>query len=175
MTVQDQQVPSGVQVFSSPADVRNKRKLKNFFVKPKFQLKYTYYQVAAGFSFFGTTVFLINRKLMEIDVVLQNNVVIDALIQQQLHNIYTDITKITLIGFACYVAFTFVYAMLLTHRVSGPMISIVTFIDELKKGNYGFKRKLRRADELVPISESLHELAQLLLRKSTNDQTKNVE
>ena len=55
------------------------------------------------------------------------------------------------------------------------MISIVAFIDELKKGNYGFKRKLRRGDELVPISNSLHELAQLLLRKSTNDQTKNVE
>ena len=82
-------------MISSPADVRKKRKLKNFFVKPKFQLKYTYYQVAAGFSFFGTTVFLINRKLMEIDFVLQNNVVIDALIQQQLDNIYTDITKNT--------------------------------------------------------------------------------
>ncbi len=164
-----------MQVISSPAAVRNKRKLKNFFIKPKFQLKYTYYQVAAGFSFFGTTVFLINRKLMEIDVVLQNNVVIDALIQRQLHNLYTDITKITLIGFVSYVAFTFVYAMVMTHRVSGPMIAIVAFIDELKKGNYGFKRKLRRADELVPISESLHELAQLLLRKSTNDQTKNVE
>lgn len=175
MTVQDQQVPSGVQVISSPADVRNKRKLKNFFVKPKFQLKYTYYQVAAGFAFFGTTVFLINQKLIEIDVVLQNNVVIDALIQQQLHNIYTDVTKITLIGFASYVAFTFVYAMLLTHRVSGPMISIVAFIDELKKGNYGFKRELRRGDELVPISTSLHELAELLLRKSTNNQNKNVE
>lgn len=175
MTVQDQQVPSGVQVISSPADVRNKRKLKNFFVKPKFQLKYTYYQVAAGFAFFGTTVFLINQKLIEIDVVLQNNVVIDALIQQQLHNIYTDVTKITLIGFASYVAFTFVYAMLLTHRVSGPMISIVAFIDELKKGNYGFERKLRRGDELVPISTSLHELAELLLRKSTNNQNKNVE
>lgn len=175
MTVQDQQVPSGVQVISSPADVRNKRKLKNFFIKPKFQLKYTYYQVAAGFGFFGTTVFLINQKLIEIDVVLQNNVVIDALIQQQLQNIYTDITKITLIGFACYVAFTFVYAMLLTHRISGPMIAIVAFIDELKKGNYGFKRKLRRGDELVPISNSLHELAQLLLRKSTNNQNKNID
>ena len=175
MTVQDQQVPSGVQVISSPADVRNKRRLKNFFVKPKFQLKYTYYQVAAGFAFFGTTVFLINQKLIEIDVVLQNNVVIDALIRQQLHNIYTDVTKITLIGFASYVAFTFVYAMLLTHRVSGPMISIVAFIDELKKGNYGFERKLRRGDELVPISTSLHELAQSLRRKSTNNQNKNVE
>ncbi len=175
MTVQDQQVLSGVQVISSPADVRNKRKLKNFFIKPKYQLKYTYYQVAAGFSFFGTTAFLINRKLMEIDVVLRNNFVVDASIQQQLHNIYTDITKITLIGFASYVAFTFVYAMLMTHRISGPMIAIVAFIDELKKGNYGFKRNLRRGDELVPISKSLDELSQLLLRKSTNDQTKNVE
>ena len=55
------------------------------------------------------------------------------------------------------------------------MIAIVAFIDELKKGNYGSKRNLRRGDELVPISKSVHELAQLLLRKSTNDQTKNVE
>ena len=147
----------------------NQRKLRNFFFKPNFQVKYGYHQVIAGFGFFGGTVYLVNEKLAEIDVLLQNNVIFETLVRNQINDGYTDIAKIALAGFAAYVTFTFIYSLLLSHRISGPMISIVAFIDELNKGNYGFKRALRRGDELGPIMNSLHELATTLIRKSRND------
>ena len=118
--------------------------------------------IAAGFAFFGTTVYFVQKKLTEIDVLLRDNQIIDAIVRSQILDRYSDITQITLGGFAGYVTFTFIYALVLTHRVSGPIMSIVAFIDELKKGNYGYARNLRRGDELVPIMSRLQELARVL-------------
>ncbi|MDA1075691.1 MAG: hypothetical protein O3A63_13160 [Proteobacteria bacterium] len=74
-------------------------------------------------------------------------------------DIHSDITGATLIGFASYVIFSFVYSLMLSHRVSGPMIAITEFISQLTKGNFKYRRQLRKGDELEPIMKGLHELA----------------
>ena len=47
----------------------------------------------------------------------------------------------------------------MSHRIAAPMVEIVAYIDELKKGNYYYARELRQRDELKPIQERLQELA----------------
>ena len=60
---------------------------------------------------------------------------------------------------------TVFYIIVLSHRVGGPSVAIIAFINELKKGNYDFHRNLRINDELVPIMTELKELAEILKQK----------
>jgi hypothetical protein len=163
MTNQKQQAVEGLQSMDS-AESRNRRRFKNYLIKPRYQIKFAYHLMAAGCAMFGTTMILVMRKLAEIDALLHESQVVDALVRGQISDVYTDINQITLTGFFVYVAFTFIYAMVVSHRVSGPMVSIVAFIDELKKGNYSYKRNLRRRDELAPIMNGLQELAEIQLQ-----------
>ena len=161
MTKQEQQVAPGALPGTSTGALE-RRKFKGYLVKPRFQLKFAYHMVAVGFGFFCGTILLAGRKLAEIEVLLQQNHVVDAFVRNQILEAYSVITQIALAGLAGYVFYVFVYAMLMTHRISGPMISIVAFIDELTKGNYEYKGNLRRRDELFPIMKGLQQLARVL-------------
>ncbi|MDA1075692.1 MAG: hypothetical protein O3A63_13165 [Proteobacteria bacterium] len=54
MTLQEQQISAEFPIGAEDLS-KQRRKMKNFFVKPKFQLKYGYYMIAGGFAFFGST------------------------------------------------------------------------------------------------------------------------
>lgn len=153
--------------FSANGLNSQRRKLKNFFVKPEFQLKYGYYMIAGGFAFFGSTAVYVHLKLAEIDVLLNQHPVLSPMGQSLISEIYSDITGATLVGFASYVIFSFIYSLMLSHRVSGPMIAITEFIRQLKKGNYSYRRELRKGDELSPIMNGLQELAAELDKPSS--------
>ena len=101
-------------------------------------------------------------KLAEVDMLLRGNHVTNAFVQGQIQEAYSDIIEYALVGFAGYVAFTFVYSMIMSHRISGPIIAIVAFVDELIKGNYAYQRNLRPRDELSPIMTRLKKLRDVL-------------
>ena len=79
-----------------------------------------------------------------------------------------EIVQISLGGFAAFVIFSFVFALVISHRIAGPVVAIKAFIDELKKGNYDYPRRLRPRDELVDVMDALHELAPILKEKTGN-------
>ncbi|MCZ6889905.1 MAG: hypothetical protein O7H39_15575, partial [Gammaproteobacteria bacterium] len=66
---QQEQVVPGVRIGAN-ASTERRRRLKNYLIKSKFQLKFSYYMIAAGFAFFGATVYFVEKKLTEIDVLL---------------------------------------------------------------------------------------------------------
>jgi methyl-accepting chemotaxis protein len=154
----DQQISADLPVGAAGVS-RQRRSMKNFFVKPKFQLKYGYYMVAGGFAFFGSTAAYVHYKLAQIEVLLNQHPVMTPMGQNLVAEIHSDITSATLIGFASYVIFSFIYSLLLSHRVSGPMIAITQTIEQLQNGNYSYRRNLRKGDELGPIMDGLHDLA----------------
>ena len=50
----------------------------------------------------------------------------------------------------------------MSHRVAGPQVAIMDYIEALKVGNYDYNRDLRSKDELAQIMEALKELGPVL-------------
>ncbi len=147
------------------APKRNRRRLKNFFIKPKYQMKYAFHQIFSGLVFFAVTAGIVHKKLALVDLLMSKTRVMDLATQVQISQVYADIATTFMIGFACFVVYASLLILIMSHRVSGPMVAIVATIEQLIKGNYGYKRTLRHRDELGPIQEHLQELSVQLKAK----------
>ncbi len=53
----------------------------------------------------------------------------------------------------------FVFVIFLTHRFFGPMVPIARHVDELSKGNFSNRLRLRKKDEMHELGEKLNQLA----------------
>ena len=102
---------------------------------------------------------MVYRKLALIDLLIAKTRVMDVATQVQISQVYADTATTFMIGFAVSVTYAGLLILVMSHRVSGPMIAIVDTIEQLIKGNYGYKRALRHGDELIPIQEHLQELS----------------
>jgi nitrogen fixation/metabolism regulation signal transduction histidine kinase len=149
----------------------NERKWKNFFVKPGYQMNYLWHQAIGGVLIFGLAIFLVNLKLAEISVLMNQEQVseqalfiqVDA--QTQINWVYAEITTILMASFAIYVVYACLVMLLVSHRVSGPMVAIADIIDQFSNGNYSYQRPLRNNDELGAIHERLKRLSEHLVKK----------
>jgi len=70
-----------------------------------------------------------------------------------------------MVGFVAFAISSFIFALLVSHRIAGPILAITAYIEELKKGNYSYGRNLRPNDELIQIMDGLHELNAILKDK----------
>lgn len=66
--------------------------------------------------------------------------------------IYGSIAGVVIAGGLC-----FAFAVLLTHRFFGPMVSIHRYFDELMKGNLDAKIEIRKDDELHDLCDRLND------------------
>lgn len=147
---------------------KSQRKWKNFFVKPKYQMKYTWYQIAGGLVFFSAAALMVLAKVDEIDVLMDQTKIMDLSTQVQITRIYAEMITIFMVVFAGYIFYACMLMLVVSHRISGPAIAIVATIEELIKGNYGFRRPLRKRDELGAVQHVLQELSENLENKSSH-------
>ena len=157
---------SGIMDNSLANSGRSRRKWKNFFVKPKYQMKYTWHQIAGGLVFFSVASIMVLVKVGEIDALMDQTKILDLSTQVQITRIYVEMVTIFMVVFAGYIFYACMLMLVVSHRVSGPTIAIVATIEELIKGNYGFKRPLRNHDELGAIQHVLQELSENLKEKN---------
>jgi signal transduction histidine kinase len=75
------------------------------------------------------------------------------------------IAQISMVGFVAFAIASFIFALMVSHRIAGPVVAISAFIEELKKGNYDYGRNLQPEDELTLIMDPLHELRAVLKGK----------
>jgi hypothetical protein len=64
--------------------------------------------------------------------------------------------------------FLFIYSIYLTHKVAGPAYRIEKSIEQMLKGEFGFKIVLRTKDEMKPIAAKLETLSFKILEKQQN-------
>jgi signal transduction histidine kinase len=64
-----------------------------------------------------------------------------------------------------YVIGMFVLVFKLTHRYYGPLVSIERFIDEIAKGKYKNRVKIRQKDELQRLADRLNDMAASLEKR----------
>ena len=58
-----------------------------------------------------------------------------------------------------------ILAIVLSHRIAGPIFRIKKTLDEVIKGDYGKRLYLRNTDELKDVAESINSLVELLEKK----------
>ena len=142
-----------------------KRKISNFMLSPKFQLKLTYYYIGVGISIIVGTVAGVYFKMMQIQDVMNNSIPTDFTAQSRITEFTFHIAQISMVGFVAFAVASFVFALMVSHRIADPIVAITAYIEELKKGNYDYGRKLRPNDELTLIMDGLHELKAKLKEK----------
>jgi signal transduction histidine kinase len=147
---------------------KSNRKLRNLVVNPYFQLKLSLYYIASGLVIIGTMTVLIYGRLMQVRDMMNAGELMDFDTQAEINLITFQILEISLLGFLAFIIFSFIFALIISHRVAGPVVAICAFIDALKEGDYDHPRKLRPSDELVPIMDKLHELAPILKEKTAD-------
>lgn len=138
------------------------RKIKNLLIAPKFQLRLCLYYAISGLVFLGTVVVLAFFKLTEVRNLMNQNTTMNFDVQMQVNEAMFEVVQNTLIGFVLYIVFTSIFALLMSHKIAGPVVAITAFIDQLKEGNYDYNRNLRPHDELNEIMKGLKELAPIL-------------
>ena len=139
-----------------------KRKISNFILTPRFQLKLTYYYIGMGVAIIVSTVAGVYLKMMQIQDIMNNSLPTDFSSQSRITEITFQIAQISMVGFVAFAVASFIFALMVSHRIAGPIVAITAYIEELKKGNYDYGRKLRPNDELTLVMDGLHELNAVL-------------
>lgn len=134
------------------------RKLSNFLFVPKFQLKLTFTYIAMGVGIIVATGGTVFYKMSAVRGIMNNSVATDFSAQSDITALMFQVAQISMLGFMAFSIISFIFALMISHRIAGPMLAINAFIDEMKKGNYDYGRKLRPNDELMPIMNNLHQL-----------------
>jgi len=145
---------------------RNDRKVSNFLLTPKFQLKLTFYYMGVGVATIVATGGAVYFKFMQVRALLNEVVMTDFTTQSQINAIMFEIAQISLVGFVVFAITSFIFALMVSHRIAGPIVAITAYVTELEKGNYDYGRKLRPNDELTLIMDALHDLAAVLKNRS---------
>ncbi len=141
---------------------RNDRKLSNFLLTPKFQLKLTYYYIGVGLAIISGTIVAVFYKMSVVRDIMNNNVATDFTSQSLISEQMFQIVQISMVGFVAFAIASFIFALMVSHRIAGPVVALTAYIDQLKQGNYDYGRELRPNDELTIIMDGLHELSRTL-------------
>lgn len=146
-------------------DVRCQRKVRNFLLKPSFQLRYGFYFLGIG-AFCGLSIhWLIYRDIRDavVDYYLTKS---DKNIIEWLDPTIVSLSHTHLVFMLIFTLVCFAFGIYITHRVVGPVVAIKRQIENLRQGNYKVRVSLRAGDELKEIAEQLNMLAEELQDKN---------
>lgn len=151
--------------------MRGQRKAINYVLTAGLSKGYYVHVLLGGIAFLGILAAYASKILNEVNLIVATipDADLAALLQERL-------LTVTTLFFVCFLAFllcTVFYIIVLSHRVGGPIVAIVHYINELKKGNYDAQRQLRKNDELLPIMLELQDLAKIL--KGSQNKAKDRE
>ncbi|MGE0762847.1 MAG: hypothetical protein AB7N80_06185 [Bdellovibrionales bacterium] len=144
---------------------KHQRSFKNFLVDANFQIKYALYFAASGVAVMGVLFALISLRLNQMVQEVVSTNLADSGLEKSFSHLLYDITLFTLITFIANTVFSFLFAIYMTHRISGPAMVIERYIKDLSSGNYDSNRTLRKSDDLQSVMAALRELAANLKSK----------
>lgn len=142
---------------------KDQRRFKNYLKTAGLSRGYYLHIFAGGVAFLGILMAYSSQLLTEINegiITIQ-----DPELAAGMHDRLYTVAILFFVSFMAFIASTVFYMIVLGQRVGGPVVAICAYIRELKKGNYGAQRKLRKNDELVPIMMELQDLAKTLQKK----------
>lgn len=146
-------------------DEGQRRTFLSLFTPHPYRVDLVRNMIIAGVAVIAATVALIFLRMQDIDVLLNASDAIGVGGHIPIYDAFTDITTITLLALCLFVIAACMIGMLFARRVTGPMVGLVEYIDELRRGNYTYERTLRDKDTLQPVQEALAALARDLAKR----------
>jgi len=134
------------------------RKIKNYLLMPKIQLRYTYYLIALVVAPQAVFLLFMIVKMRKLGIEFEaRNVPADLFI-------YLEETMRSLGVFYSasifFIIFFILYGtIMISHRFVGPMYVIKNYLLALKNGEPLHERELRKEDEMQEIFQLLKEIA----------------
>lgn len=147
---------------------QHQRKLSNMFVQPKFQLKLSLIYMFVGGLILCAVSLVVLQVTSGVEDLMNNNPIMDFRVQSQINDLMLQCVQVSLLGFVSFILFSFVFALVVSHRIAGPQVAIGAYIEALKEGNYDYERNLRPRDELNDVMDALKVLAPVLKARDKN-------
>lgn len=138
------------------------RRWRNYLVTPSFQLKVMFYFWVSGVAVLGSFTYLVFEKIELIRLNAVRAEVVDLKLLATLNESQQDIAFLIPIVLGIFTIVAFIYTIIITHRMAGPILAIQAYVRDLIKGDYDAKRTLRKYDEFKPLMDLLKELAAAL-------------
>ena len=137
-----------------PGKVRIRRRV--FLIDSKFQLKWTLIIVLVGVMVSALLGYFIISKSIENTELMNLELDLKAQVSQ-----YDTNTLIMLLAFVLVMAlFLFIWGVLMTHKVSGPIFIISRYLRQLAEGQGPQVRPLRKGDELKHFFDTFSSMLQ---------------
>jgi hypothetical protein len=140
------------------ADERYQRRIRNYLLNLRYQLKYTLTIVGVSLVLTAGLGWVVISKAHEASRVVQVRAMdpTDELAQQLAQQFARNdrLMIIVLVGFAVLMsAVLTVYGIVMTHKVAGPLYKVTLHLDKIRDGRLGVVYNLRKGDELVDFFE----------------------
>ena len=135
---------------------------------PRFQLRLSLWFMVVGGLLLGIVGLLVSQKIGSVQELMNNDSSLNLQVQGQVNQLMLECIQMAIVGFGLFVIFSFVFALVVGHRIAGPQMVIQQYIEALIEGNYDHQRELRPSDELGGILQALKLLQAVLKERDTS-------
>lgn len=133
---------------------RHKRRIRNYLLDSKLQLRYTLIMVLISSALTGVLGYIWYRQMRETSKTVEVKALI-SLTEHEIQQLQDEMKSQdrlrlgVLVGFGVIFALVVAaYGIILTHKVAGPLFKITRYMTEIKDGRIGPIYDLRRGDQL---------------------------
>ncbi len=142
-----------------------RRTLRAYLVEPFKQIRFGLHVVSVSLTFAGIFAYLFMDAYREqYQQVFEMFQVADQTAVLQ-NDIFLKNQAKIIIAIVAFIAITLFVVVRRTHRMYGPMISMMRFVSELKRGNYAVRINIRERDDFQKFVTELNALAEELQKK----------
>ncbi len=177
MADQPQTQPQSTPPAPKPSG-RSQRKLKNYFIDLRYQLKFTLTMVGIAAVLTGGLGYFVHQKSREASEIVKVQAMDPTLegpaleMANELKAQFASgdrVVTYALIGFGVLMSLVLtLYGIVLTHKVAGPLFKVTIHLDKIRDGKLGKLYPLRQGDELVEFFDHF-KAAHDALRKQEED------
>ncbi len=166
---------------SSPAPgIRHKRKLSNYLLDKKLQLRYVLVVTILSGVIAGALGFMIYQQRRaasesiekDLATLTQKDASQDQFQEQIAHDLQSDdqalVYKMVGVGVGLVIILS-LYLILMTHKVAGPLFKVSMYFDRMSNGRLGVVTPLRKGDMLVDFFTSFKDMHDTVRGRAQED------
>lgn len=142
-----------------------RRKVKNYISSTRLKINYHLRLGIIAFLFITPLILYFSSIAKEMLLQISFLTQADPVAASQLTSDVQHLMIMFSLAFFIFFCLSLAIILLLEQRVGGPTVAVLKMIDEIKNGNYSYRRKLRKRDELDIIMDSLVDLQTVLQEK----------
>ena len=158
----------------SAQPLKYKRRLRNYLLDTKLQLKYTGAIVVVGALLTGVLGYKMYQATRDTSRVIEVTALADPATASLLQDQFAANDRTVLWGIVAFGVLLSILVtgmgILITHKVAGPLFKISTMFARIRDGRIGPPiRDLRRGDELVEFHNAFREMHEALRQREVDD------